>query len=69
MVAAEISFLVDFLFSCARVLHTLSCAHVCNKNIFLLQDADMLSECSEWPYFERKSILSVQAFDFLCTGS
>ncbi len=44
----------------ARALHTLSCAHVCNKNIFLLQDADALSECSERPYFERKRILSVQ---------
>ena len=61
MVAAEISFFGRFFVSLhARAFHTLSCAHVCNKNIFLLQDVDVLSECSEQPYFERKRILSVQ---------
>ena len=61
LVTAEISFFGRFFVSLrARALHTLSSAQFCNKNILLLQDKDVLSECSERPYFERKSILSVQ---------
>ena len=61
LVAAEISLFGRFFVSLrARALYSLSCAHVCHKNILLLQNADVLSECSERPYFERESILSFQ---------
>ena len=72
MVAAEISFFGRFFVSLrARALHTLSCAQFCNKNILLLQDSYVLSECSERSYFERESILECSAIasGFRCAGS